>query len=170
MMLERTSPASSQDMLMSIETNRTESRVDHGNSDNDSLQSSLHLSAAHHSRIRRKALPIQTQRATSGEPSSPEQYFPVNISNVEDGDNNDLKKTQAPRHRLAASLILWKWELLSLVGSAASLVAIILTLHAYQDRTLSSWKLPISINAVVAILSATFKASLGLPISEGMIT
>ncbi|KAJ6443157.1 metallopeptidase, catalytic domain-containingprotein [Purpureocillium lavendulum] len=60
----------------------------------------------------------------------------------------------------------WLWEALSLVGSTAALVAIILLLRVYQDTSLSEWDLPVSINAILAILSALFKALLALPVSE----
>lgn len=64
---------------------------------------------------------------------------------------------------------LWKWELLSLVTSLLSFIAIVITLCVFQNRVLSnsSWKLPISINAIVAILSTLFKACLAMPVTEG---
>ncbi|KAK4449583.1 hypothetical protein QBC34DRAFT_462796 [Podospora aff. communis PSN243] len=51
------------------------------------------------------------------------------------------------------------------VGSFASIIAV---LSVWQDQPLSKWPLPVSINAIVSILSAIFKASLVLPVSEGI--
>lgn len=64
---------------------------------------------------------------------------------------------------------LWKWELLSLAASASFLIAIIVTLREFNDKDLSAWKAPISINTVISVLSVLFKGSLGLPVAEGML-
>ncbi|GJN70634.1 hypothetical protein PLICBS_004692 [Purpureocillium lilacinum] len=71
---------------------------------------------------------------------------------------------RAWRHCRASSR--WLWEALSLTASTVALVAIIILLRVYQDRTLEQWGLPVSINAVLAILSAVFKATLALPVTE----
>lgn len=73
---------------------------------------------------------------------------------------------RAWRHCRASSR--WLWEALSLAASTVTLVAIIILLRVYQDRTLEQWGLPVSINAVLAILSAAFKATLALPVTEGV--
>lgn len=65
---------------------------------------------------------------------------------------------------------LWKWELLSLAASASLLVAIIITLREFDDKDLSDWKAPVSINAVISVLSALCKGSLSLPVAEGTCT
>ncbi|KPM35255.1 hypothetical protein AK830_g11323 [Neonectria ditissima] len=85
------------------------------------------------------------------------------------GDTEKVTDTQQIRRRpLLRTLKLWVRELLSLLLSLVSFLAIIILLRAYKDTTLSSWKLPISINAVVAILSALFRGGLAAPITEGM--
>ncbi|KAJ6786659.1 hypothetical protein PWT90_03599 [Aphanocladium album] len=63
---------------------------------------------------------------------------------------------------------LWKWELLSLVTSASLLIVIIITLREFEDKDLSDWQAPVSINAVISVLSALFKGSLSLPVAEGI--
>ena len=51
------------------------------------------------------------------------------------------------------------------VGSFSSVIAI---LSLWQNQPLSRWSLPVSINAIVSVLSAIFKASLVMPVSEGI--
>ncbi|KAJ6780977.1 hypothetical protein PWT90_05402 [Aphanocladium album] len=72
------------------------------------------------------------------------------------------------RNGKAHVLSLWKWELVSLLISILSFLAIVITLLVYQNRLTTEWKLPISINAIVAILSALFKGSLAMPVTEGI--
>lgn len=61
---------------------------------------------------------------------------------------------------------LWKWELGSLLLSFAAFIAIITVLRINENKDISHWKALLSINAIVAILSAIFKLSLALPISN----
>lgn len=76
--------------------------------------------------------------------------------------------TLGSRKRFFQAMLLWKWEFLSLITAIAAFIVIIIILRIYEGQELSSWKIPISINAIVAILSALFKGSLTLPISVGM--
>jgi hypothetical protein len=57
----------------------------------------------------------------------------------------------------------WKRDALSF--QFASIIAV---LSMWQDQPLSKWPLPVSINVIISILSAIFKASLILPVSEGI--
>lgn len=72
-----------------------------------------------------------------------------------------------PKNSLLGILKLWKWELLSLLVSILVFMTCIVLLAEFQDRPISYWKAPISINAAVAIISTIFKGSLILPISNG---
>ncbi|KAL1865314.1 hypothetical protein Daus18300_007204 [Diaporthe australafricana] len=65
-------------------------------------------------------------------------------------------------------LQLWWSELTCTIISAASFVAMIVVLHAYVDQPMSHWKLAISLNSVIAILAAVFKAALVFPLTEGL--
>lgn len=65
-------------------------------------------------------------------------------------------------------LQLWWSELSCTIISAASFVAMVVVLHAYVDQPMSHWKFAISLNSVIAILAAVFKASLAVPLTEGL--
>lgn len=72
--------------------------------------------------------------------------------------------------KAVGSLSPWGFELLNVLFSILAFVAIVIFLRVYEGKTLEEWGLPISLNAVVAILSALFKGSLVMPITEGAIT
>lgn len=63
---------------------------------------------------------------------------------------------------------LWLWEALSIAVAALALVAIIITLVLRQDRPLPKWPSAITINALIAVFTAVFKACLMMPIAEGI--
>ena len=54
-----------------------------------------------------------------------------------------------------------------MVVGILSFISIVIVLRTYENQLLSRWTLPISINAIVAILTALFKGSLALPVTEG---
>ncbi len=62
----------------------------------------------------------------------------------------------------------WLTEILSCVLALAALAAIVITLATHQDRTLPRWPSLISINSLIAIFTAIFKAAMLLPIAEGL--
>lgn len=62
----------------------------------------------------------------------------------------------------------WQWEMWSLFVSLIAFISIFIILSVYNDRALSDWKGPITINAVIAVLSAIFKGFLILPLCRGM--
>lgn len=63
---------------------------------------------------------------------------------------------------------LWLWELLSIAVAALALVAIVIVLVLRRDRPLPKWPSAISINALIAVFTAIFKACLLMPIAEGI--
>lgn len=108
----------------------------------------------------------QTQTQTQTEPK---RYTAVYTVNGEDSNGeSDKPHVNNTRPGLAAVLGIWKWELVSLIISIASFVAIVIVLRVYENKSVSKWKLPISVNAIIAILSALFKGALALPIAEGV--
>jgi len=62
---------------------------------------------------------------------------------------------------------LWVWEVLSCVLATICLVAIVAILAVHQDRPLPQWPNYISINSLIAIMTAIMKASLMVPVAEG---
>lgn len=63
---------------------------------------------------------------------------------------------------------IWGWEVIFLALGCLAFTAIVLLLREFENKDLRAWKALVSINAVVSILSAIFRAALAVPISNGM--
>ncbi|CAL3969892.1 unnamed protein product [Diplocarpon coronariae] len=64
------------------------------------------------------------------------------------------------------SLFNWKWELLSLFGTASALVAIIIVLVHYNGKPSPSWPYEITLNTLVSVFSTLLKALMMLTVAE----
>ena len=62
----------------------------------------------------------------------------------------------------------WFAEVLSCCCAVICLGAIVITLSMHQGKTLPRWPLDISINALLAVFTAILKATLALPLTEGV--
>ena len=62
----------------------------------------------------------------------------------------------------------WLPEILSSLIATLALVAIIIILAVHQGKPLPEWPHSISINALIAIFTVVFKASLLMPVAEGI--
>ncbi len=62
----------------------------------------------------------------------------------------------------------WLPEVLSSLIAAIALMAIIVTLAVHQGKPLPQWPHSISINALIAVFTVIFKASLLMPVAEGI--
>ena len=103
-------------------------------------------------------------------------------SQLKEGRSHDLGKISTSKiliHRPKAccpSWGVWKeywhysWlaEALSCCGAVVCLGAIVITLSMHQGKTLPQWPLNISINALLAVFTAILKATLALPLTEGI--
>lgn len=94
---------------------------------------------------------------------SPSEEMPVEESNKPDAAARDEKSTTHTR----SAWSLWKWEIISIILGGAVIAAMVALLRIYENKALSEWRAPISINTVVAILTALFKGVLAVPISAG---
>lgn len=90
------------------------------------------------------------------------------VNTVDDASDSNGIATDNRKRRILDDIFIWKWEVLSLFIGVLSLLAIISLLYVYENRLLKEWRPQVSINAVVSILSAIFKGSLALPLSEGV--
>lgn len=63
---------------------------------------------------------------------------------------------------------LWLWETLSITVAVLSLTAIVITLVIHNDNPLPRWPSQITINSLISVLTSIFKASLMMPIAEGI--
>lgn len=66
------------------------------------------------------------------------------------------------------SLLLWKFEVISVATSVAALVAISGILLAYDDKPMSHWHVFVRPNTVVSILSTLAKSSMLTVIAQGL--
>ncbi|KAK8928146.1 hypothetical protein H634G_10811 [Metarhizium anisopliae BRIP 53293] len=95
---------------------------------------------------------------------SPSAEIPVEESNNPDAAARDEKSTTHTR----SAWSLWKWEIISIILGGGVIAVIVALLSIYENKALSEWRAPISINTVVAILTALFKGVLAVPISGGL--
>jgi hypothetical protein len=88
-------------------------------------------------------------------------------------NNNDIHSIdetghpQVPAWERSMTLI-WSIEIVSLVLALVAFVAIIITLFVHQNRPLPHWPSLISINTLIAIFTAIMRASMLLPVAEGI--
>lgn len=75
---------------------------------------------------------------------------------------------QHPTQRENCIQRLWLWESLSIAVATLALTAIVTTLILRGDRPLPDWPSAITINALIAIFTAIFKACLLMLIAEGL--
>jgi hypothetical protein len=61
----------------------------------------------------------------------------------------------------------WLPEITSLALACVAFAAIVVTLAIHQGRPLPQWPHLISINSLIAIFNAIFKAALAMPVAEG---
>ena len=78
-------------------------------------------------------------------------------------------KTPTPHERAAESTVSemfpWLLELGALLLSSFSVVAAVVILASQDDKPVTEWSFPISINAIIAVLGAVNKATLAFAIS-----
>lgn len=62
----------------------------------------------------------------------------------------------------------WFWEIFSRIAASVALAAIYLGLAIHEYKTLPHWPFKITINALIAVFTAVLKATIILPIAEGL--
>ena len=133
-----------------------------------------------------KMAPIHQSLATpsdtiSSVPSKPlssrswdsQKTFQVSEQQVDDVTNEDengqnqqtIQKTRSGKQKLGR---IWLVELTSLILAFIAFAAIIITLLLHHDRPLPKWPSLISINTLISIFTTVMKASMLLPIAEGV--
>ncbi|EGX88750.1 hypothetical protein CCM_08796 [Cordyceps militaris CM01] len=127
---------------------------------------STHRTPSSAAQIRRKPVPSVHSSEHSG--GLADGYRAVSTGEVQNGTHGGVAGSQGRRQKLSTGISLWAWEMLSLFVSVLSLASIIIVLDVYENRRLDEWTPKISINAVISVLSAVFKGSLALPVTEGI--
>jgi hypothetical protein len=92
----------------------------------------------------------------------------VDFTPVDDGTSKSESATQQRRSGKDSLGRIWLVELTSLILAFVAFATIIVTLIIHQDRPLPKWPSLISINTLIAIFTAIMKASMLLPIAEGV--
>lgn len=72
----------------------------------------------------------------------------------------------APRLKKRRFLTEWWQEMLSAMSSILCVVAIVIILYKVNGKPLADWDEPVSLNAVISVLSTAVKAGLILPVAE----
>ncbi|KAJ3493449.1 hypothetical protein NLG97_g4719 [Lecanicillium saksenae] len=103
-----------------------------------------------------------------GMQNSYKEYYTISLNDTEDDNALEISRQKRQLAQPVRGISLWAWEILSLLFATLSLACIIIILRVYEDRQLEDWTPRISINAVISILSAVFKGSLAVPITEGI--
>lgn len=82
-------------------------------------------------------------------------------------DQSEFEKSQVPRRKdnLVKS---WGWEIASAVFSILCVVAMAIILSRINGQLLSSWTIALSPNTVISVLSTASKATMILPVAEGI--
>ncbi|OAR03013.1 hypothetical protein LLEC1_06069 [Akanthomyces lecanii] len=117
---------------------------------------------------RKPVLSVQPLDMSTGPSSGDEEFRAVCMSEAANNASTGVNQLQGHRRRLFYGVSAWTWEMLSLFVSALSLASIIIILDVYEDRQLDDWTPKVSINAVISVLSAVFKGSLAMPVTEGI--
>lgn len=145
---------------------RRKRRLRHGNAtNNDTVLFTPVVPAS----IRRKPVPSVHSSELSSRTQADTGYCEVSTSEVQNNAHKGVAQRQGHRRQLFDAISLWAWEIMSLFASVLSLVSIVIILNVYENRQLQEWTPRVSINAVISVLSAVFKGSLALPVTEGKV-
>lgn len=89
-------------------------------------------------------------------------------------EESSLVKEPMKRARLTAVRTLadqtWTLEALSCSLSAGALVTVIAVLIAYDGQPIPQWPHYITLNSLIAVFTAIFKASMMMPVAEGKVS
>lgn len=113
------------------------------------------------------ALPADSGLASPGEKAAMSAHLVSPASLFENPDPLPPPPPQEKKKRRCD--FRWRWEVGSLFISLLAFISITIILEVYDGRSLSDWKGgPITINAVIAVMSAIFRGFLVLPLCRGM--
>lgn len=99
---------------------------------------------------------------------------PDGTSLIDEGSTNNtwvpppMKRGISAPRKLPRELSFWWWEAISIVVTALSLLAIVLTLRLYQDQPLPDWPYDISINTLVSLFVVFMKGSIAVILTSGI--
>ena len=92
----------------------------------------------------------------------------ADVSLMEEDISPTPKSTSTASRHTKSIFKSWLWELLSCVAAVASLVAFAILLRIYDGSALNAWEHGITINSIISILVTMMKASVVVPLAEGL--
>jgi hypothetical protein len=90
------------------------------------------------------------------------------IHAVDSSESLDLHGNDETRYGTARLLLLWKYELLSMVISVGALLAIVAVLFAFDGKPMTRWKAIAQPNTVVSALSTLAKSSMLMVVGQAL--
>ncbi|WDK12759.1 hypothetical protein CGRA01v4_04040 [Colletotrichum graminicola] len=114
----------------------------------------------------------ETLKAASGSTASEQHPHNREAARLSEGETSSHQKEQnaLPRNDTTpeSAWTVWWIEIFSSILALACIIAMVVVLYLHQGQPLPRWPKLISINSLIAIFTAIFKASLILPVAEGL--
>ncbi|USP76811.1 hypothetical protein yc1106_04085 [Curvularia clavata] len=116
--------------------------------------------------------PHRQERNVSNHDHSTETLMTWNEANVDSAPGKEQINVQCREHEPKRSRRLhfrdWYWEIVAAVFSLACVIAIIVLLKTYQEKSLSRWRFyhDITLNTLVALLSTLSRTALIVPVAS----
>lgn len=117
------------------------------------------------------ALGLLSQTVSSPSPREVSGVLLLNDQEDEDTRSSELLDKSSKATPKTPNLQHLLWEIFSLVLATLCLVALVALLYKYNNRENPQWSLDhvgITLNAIVSIISTTFRASLLMPVGQSI--
>lgn len=117
------------------------------------------------------SLPIPQKSSADINPSPREEMYDPMLRGS-DSFPEDLKTpsfsstTSSYQPQPFDSIWKWKWELVSLLGTLNSLIAIVLVLNHYDGKASPAWPYEITLNTLLSVFSTLLKALMMFAVAE----
>ncbi|KAK8009715.1 complex I intermediate-associated protein 30 [Apiospora arundinis] len=80
-------------------------------------------------------------------------------------DNDEIESLTEPRAQYHVFRY-WKWELVSMAVAIGLLVAIIVLISQYHNRSINEWTFPINLTTLLALIATIFRTIILIPITS----
>lgn len=107
--------------------------------------------------------PVHTTSGPDPSPSQAEVCSGGITSRPE--DNDEIESLTEPRAQYHVFRY-WKWELVSMAVAIGLLLAIIVLISQYHDRSINEWTFPINLTTLLALLATIFRTIILIPITS----
>ena len=137
------------------------------NEEEVSLSQAVDSDRESHHTIKRK--PVKSNSATDAR-SSVIHHSKLEQSESFDEAPEPTQEKNDPLFAFFRKIFYYAWiiEITSCVLACVAFTAIVISVAIHQDRPLPQWPQLISINSLIAIFTAILKASILMPVAEGL--